>query len=158
MLGMKEKARGWHLYLQCPQLVCMHSSAISLGSSLVVAGGRNNKTTLNCIEVFSFASQQWYTAHSLMLEQSSMKSICHNGLWFLLGGKQQGFATQRAIYTPLQSLIDSSLHKQGSVSCFKAIPQFPNTYSAVTLLGGKIVLIGETSENSLHCVKIQCHG
>ena len=143
-----EREGSWMASLPPMPTARMHSSAISLGSSLVVAGGRNNKTTLNCIEVFSFASQQWYTAHPLMLEQSSMKSICHNGFWFLLGGEQQGFATQRAIYTPLQSLIDSSLHKQGSVSCFKAIPRLPNTYSAVTILGGKIVVIGGTSGNS----------
>ena len=143
-----EREGSWMASLPPMPTARMHSSAISLGSSLVVAGGRNNKATLNCIEVFNFASQQWYSAHPLMLEQSSMKSICHNGFWFLLGGEQQGFASPRALYTPLQSLIDSSFHKQGSVSCFKAIPGLPNTYSGVTLLGGKIILVGGTSGDS----------
>lgn len=149
-----EREGSWMASLPPMPTARMHSSATSLGSSLVVAGGRNNKATLNCIEVFNFASQQWYVAHPLMLEQSSMKSICHNGFWFLLGGEQQGFASPRALYTPLQSLIDSSFHKQGSVSCFKAIPHLPNTYSAVTLLGGKIVLIGGTSSDSSNSNKI----
>ena len=143
-----EREGSWMASLPPMPTARMHSSAVSLGSSLVVAGGRNNKATLNCIEVFNFASQQWYVAHPLMLEQSSMKTICHNGFWFLLGGEQQGFASPRALYTPLQSLVDSSFHKQGSVSCFKAIPRLPNTYSAVTILGSKIVLIGGTSGNS----------
>lgn len=149
-----EREGSWMASLPPMPTARMHSSAISLGSSLVVAGGRNNKATLNCIEVFNFASQQWYAAHPLMLEQSSMKSICHNGFWFLLGGEQQGFASPRALYTPLQSLVDSSFHKHGSVSCFKAIPHLPNTYSAVTILGGKIILIGGTTSNSQTSNKI----
>lgn len=120
----------------------MYASATSLGSSLAVAGGRNAQSTFKCIEVFNFDSQQWYTAHPLLVERSSMKSLCYKGCWYLVGGEQQGFATTRALYTPLQSLIDSSLHKSGSVSSVKAIPPAPKTYSAISVLGTKIVSIG----------------
>ena len=120
----------------------MYASATSLGSSLVVAGGRNAQSTFKCIEVFNFDSQQWYTAHPLVVERSSMKTICHKGSWYLIGGEQQGFATTRALYTPLQSLVDSSLHKSGSVSCVKAIPPIPKTYSAISVIGDKIISIG----------------
>ena len=147
LFSLNEREGTWMGSLPPMPTARMHSAVVSLGTSLVVAGGRNNKTSLNCVEVFNFASQQWYIAHPLLLEQSSIKTICHNGYWYLLGGEQQGFGSTRAIYTPLQSLIDSALHKTGSVSCFKAIRALPNTYAAVTILGGKIVAIGGNQSN-----------
>lgn len=148
LYAWNEREGSWLGSLSPMPTARMHAAVVSLGTSLVVAGGRNNKNTLNCVEVFNFASQQWYTAHPLTLEQSSMKGLCHNGFWYLLGGEQQGFPTSRSVRTPLQSLIDSACHKSGSVSCFKAIPSLPNTYSAVTLSGGKIVAIGGSHRDS----------
>ena len=142
LFSLNEREGTWLSSLPSMTIARMHPTVVSLGSSLVVAGGRNNSTTLNCIEIFNFSSQQWYMAHQLTLEQSSMRGLYQRGYWYLLGGEQQGFPTCRAIYTPLQSLIDSALHKTGSVSCFKAIRNIPNTYSAVALSGGKIVAIG----------------
>jgi hypothetical protein len=142
IFSLNEREGSWLGSLPSMPTPRMHSTTISLGSSLVVAGGRNNRATLNCIEVFNFSSQQWYTAHPLTVEQSSMRSLCQGGFWYLLGGEQQGFPTSRVVYTQLQSLIDSAFHKTGSVSCFKAIRGLPNIYSAVALNGGKIIAIG----------------
>lgn len=148
LFAWNEREETWLGSLPSMPTPRMHATAVSLGTSLAVAGGRNNKETLKSVEVFNFASQQWYTAHPLTLEQSSMRGLCHNGLWYLLGGEQQGFPTPRSIYTQLQSLIDSALHKTGSVSCFKAIMSLPNVYPGVALSGGKIVAIGGNSNDS----------
>lgn len=120
----------------------MHASAVTMGTSLVVAGGRNSTTALTCVEVFSLESLQWYSAHPLLLERSSMRTVMHSGYWYLLGGERQGFATSRAVCTHLQSLIDSALHKSGSVSSFKAIPSLPASHGAISVLGGTIICIG----------------
>ena len=142
LYSWREREKSWNSTHPSMPTARMHASTIAVDNSLVVAGGRNEKATLNCIEIFCFASQQWYTAHPLLLEQCLMKTVVHKGYWYLLGGEKQGFATTRALYTPLRSLVDSALHKSGSVSCFKAIPSLPNAYSSVSVLGNTIVAVG----------------
>lgn len=150
LFSWNEREKSWNSSLPSMPTSRMHASTVAVDNSLVVAGGRNQKETLNCIEVFCFASQQWYVAHPLMLDQCLMKTVTHKGYWYLLGGEQQGFATTRALHTPLRSLVDSALHKSGSVSCFKAIPSLLSTYSSVSVLGGAIVTVGgKFSGNSI---------
>ena len=125
----------------CPQHACMPQPPASGAVSSWPGGGMPSQ--------HSSASRCSTLTHSsgtpptqLVVERSSMKTICHKGSWYLIGGEQQGFATTRALYTPLQSLVDSSLHKLGSVSCVKAIPPIPKTYSAISVIGDKIISIG----------------
>lgn len=142
LFAWNERETNWISSLPDMPTARMHASAITMGTSLVVAGGRNRSTALTCVEVFSLESLQWYSAHPLLLERSSMKTVLHSGYWYLLGGERQGFATARAVCTPLQSLIDSALHKSGSVSRFKAIPSLPTSHGAMSVLGGTIVCVG----------------
>ena len=142
LYALNERESNWISSLPDMPTARMHASAVTMGTSLVVAGGRNSSTALTCVEVFSLESLQWYSAHPLLLERSSMKTVLHSGYWYLLGGERQGFATARAVCTPLQSLIDSALHKSGSVSRFKAIPSLPTSHGAMSVLGGTIVCVG----------------
>lgn len=142
LFAWNERALTWLNSIPDMPTARMHASAVTMGTSLVVAGGRNSTTALTTVEVFSLESMQWYSAHPLLLERSSMRTVLHSDYWYLLGGERQGFATARAVCTPLQSLIDSALHKSGSVSRFKAIPSLPTSYSAISVLGGTIVCVG----------------
>ena len=142
LFSWNERTLTWSNTLPDMPTARMHASAITMGTSFVVAGGRNSSTALTNVEVFNLESMQWYSAHPLLLERSSMKTVFHSGYWYLLGGERQGFATSRAVCTELQSLIDSALHKSGSVSRFKAIPSLPTSYSAISVLGGTLVCAG----------------
>ena len=142
LYALNNRDKTWATTLPRMPTARMNTSVVSLDTNIVVAGGQNNYCILNSVEVFSLITQQWYKAHPLILEQSAMSSVFHNGYWYLLGGERQGFATQRSLRTPLQSLIDTALHKRGSVSSFKAIRMLSNTYAGVALLGEMVMTFG----------------
>ncbi len=105
------------------------SSAVSSGSALVVAGGRNTSGVLSSVEVFK--DGQWTTAPSLPSTRSGMQSALHGDQWYLITSLGKVFRTS------LQSLISGS-----DQSPWETLPDAPNNCSAAAFCGGRLLSIG----------------
>ncbi len=66
-------------------------SAVSSGSALVVAGGRNTSGDLFSVEVFK--DGQWTTAPSLPIAECFLKSALHGDQWYLITSLGKVFRT-----------------------------------------------------------------
>ena len=104
-------------------------SAVSSGSALVVAGGRNTSESLSSVEVFK--DGQWTTAPSLPSAECVMKFALHGDQWYLI--TIQG----KVFHTSLQSLISGA-----DQSPWETLPDAPNHSSAAAFFGGHLLSIG----------------
>ena len=104
-------------------------AAVSSGSALVVAGGKNTSGELSSVEVFK--DGQWTTAPSLPREGCDMKSALHGDQWYLITGQGQVFCAS------LQSLISGA-----DKSPWETLPDAPNHFSAAAFCGDRLLSIG----------------
>ncbi len=105
-------------------------SAVSSGSALVVAGGRNTSGHLSSVEVFK--DSQWTTAPSLPDEGCSMQSALHGDQWYLITYQGKVFCVS------LLSLISGD-----DLSPWETLPDdAPNSCSAAAFFGGCLLSIG----------------
>ena len=106
-----------------------HSSAVSSGSELVVAGGWGTSGQLSSVEVFR--DGRWTTGPSLPTAGGVMKSALHGDMWYLIQRNGKVFCTS----------IHSLLSKEDQ-SPWEALPDTPNKYSAAAFFGGHLLSIG----------------
>ena len=110
------------------------SSAVSSGSVLAVAGGWGGTSTLSSVEVYN--NGQWTAGHSLPGACSNMKSVLHGVKWILIG--PGGYKPGIKVYcVSLQSLVSGT-----EQSPWDILPDVPFPYSAVAVVGGRILSIG----------------
>ena len=84
-----------------------------------------------------------------------MNSTCHDGHYYLMGGKQQDTSV---FYTSLQSLVDKATQHPPTLptntdqpSVWKTLPNTPHKYSSTTIFGGALVAVGGyRNQSSLH--------
>ena len=110
------------------------SSAVSKKSALVVAGGIGNSGPLSSVEVLE--GGQWMTASSLPKPGFSMQSVLHNDHWYL-------FFNGNVFCMSLENLNSSDPLQ------WKTLQEIPCKFSAGVSLGGHLLSIGGTSENSV---------
>ncbi len=105
-------------------------SAVSSGSALIVAGGKNTSgRELSSVEVFK--DGQWTTAPSLPSAGYDMMSALHGDQWYLITFQGKVFSTS------LQSLISGA-----DKSPWETLPDAPNHYSAAAFFGSHLLSIG----------------
>ena len=105
-------------------------SAVSSGSALVVAGGRNISGALSSVEVFK--DGQWTTAPSLPSAGYDIKSSLHGDQWCLITENREVFCTS------LQLLLSGA-----DQLSWETLPDSPNHCSAAAHFGGYLLSIGE---------------
>ncbi|XP_019850627.1 PREDICTED: uncharacterized protein LOC109581195 isoform X2 [Amphimedon queenslandica] len=121
------------------------ASVASQDQNIAVAGGRDAKSNLRSIEVFHAPTAQWHTAHSLLSERSSVRSILHKGSWYLLGGDMDPSVRSKNVRLKFKMLASSAVQKYGSISYMKTIQKPGNgegAHSAVVTINDMIVVIG----------------
>ena len=130
------------------------ASAVSYQDYLIVAGGGNSVGfVFNTVEVFD--GQQWAAADPLPESCSFMKSISHDGHYYLMGGNYQGTSV---FYTSLQSLVEkatqhppTSPSNTDQLSVWKTLTDTPHQCSSTTIFGGALVAVGcSPRQSSLH--------
>ncbi len=104
-------------------------SAVSSGSALVVAGGKNTSEFLSSVEVFK--DGQWTTAPSLPSAGSNMKSALHGDQWYLITCFGIVFLAS------LQSLISGAVKFP-----WETLPDAPNMLTAAAFFGDRLLSIG----------------
>ena len=107
-------------------------SAVSSGSSLVVAGGCDASGDLSSVEVFK--DGQWTTAPSLPSKGSVMQSALHGDQWYLITSLGKVYCAS------LLSLISGA-----DLSPWETLPEeadAPNRCSAAAVFGGCLLYIG----------------
>ncbi len=105
-------------------------SAVSSGSALVVAGGKNI-SGYSRLSVEVFKDGQWTTAPSLPRAGYDMQSALHGDQWYLITYEGKVFCAS------LQSLISGA-----DKPPWETLPDVPNQLSAAAFFGGHLLSIG----------------
>lgn len=118
------------------------TSAVSFRHYLVVGGGYIDSGMSDIVEIFN--GQQWAFASHLPQCSVEMKSIVHNGNWYLLGGRNQG---RNVYYVALQSLISEvEYESNGDTSIWKKLPRLPYERSSPAVFGERVMAIGGVND------------
>ena len=107
--------------------------AVSSGSALVVAGGRNISGLLSSVEVFK--DGQWTTAPSLPSAGYVMESALHDDQWYLITYEGNVFCTS------LHSLMSGT-----DQSPWETLPNTPIEFSAAAFFGDRLLSIGGSDD------------
>ena len=127
-----------------------HASAVSVGDHLTVAGGHcgghfldsdvdspdSDVGALDTVEVYD--GSRWRQVQSLPRACWCMKSILHEGNWYLAGGMGQD---SEVYHTSLRSLIATS-DVIGQTLVWEKLPDTPLKWPTLTVLGNHLITVG----------------
>ena len=136
-----------HCWTKCPYSMPKErfgASAVSIGNHLIVAGGDKGGIDgrLDVVDVYD--GQQWRTAQSLPKTCSRMKSVVHEGVWYLAGGVGQDL---KVFYTSLKSLIAAASCSAAAVGdepelVWKTMADTPLQGSTPVVFGKQLTTVG----------------
>jgi len=116
------------------------ASVVSDGKHLIVAGGDKGGVfgRLDVVDVYD--GQEWRRVQSLPKTCSRMKSVVHEGFWYLAGGVGQD---HKVFYTSLELLI-ASTHSTtvGDDPVWETLPDAPFQCSTPVIFGKQLTTIG----------------
>ena len=118
------------------------TSVVNHRHYLVVAGGYVDSGMSDIVEIFN--GQLWVFGTSLPHPSVEMKSILHDGQWYLMGGRNQ---ERNVYYVDLDSLISRAAYKpngltEPSASVWKKLPHMPYKRSSPAVFGKRLVAVG----------------
>ena len=118
---------------------CCRASAVSVDHHLIVAGGLDDELDpLDVVQVYD--GHQWKKAQPLPKAGHCMKSSVLNGIWYLVGGDEQG---KEVVYSSLLSLIaTSSLDSTRQTSVWKKLPNAPLEWTTPVKIGKDLAIVG----------------
>jgi len=132
-----------HCWIECVHSMPVErfgASVVGIGNHLIVAGGDKGGGfgQLDVVDVYD--GQEWERVQSLPKTCSRMKSVVHEGFWFLAGGVGQD---HQVFYTSLESLIASTRSAAvGDDPVWETLPDAPFQYSTPVIFGKQLTTIG----------------
>ena len=116
-------------------------SVVCDGENLIVAGGCGDDGPLANVDVYN--GQSWKAAQPLPEPCYLMKSILHDGKWYLMGGLGSGdLKHRRQVYcTSLQALIATSKEVVTTL-VWDRLPDVPFEYSSPAIFGNRLIATG----------------
>ena len=149
--------RKWTKYFPSMPTKRYGSSALSTGTSLIVAGGVGiQNTLLATIEVMNIETQQWFTATDLPkpVHTSSLVQVGEDDI-YLLGGYDISWHGRKSVYTcSISSLLNSCFTRSIGTRLSRAFSQttlatvwnksvsLPILFSACVSVHGKLLAVG----------------
>ena len=112
------------------------ASVVSVDNQLIVAGGSKGASYLKVVEVYD--GHEWRTVQSLPQSCFRMKSVVHEGFWYLAGGVGQG---TKVFYASLESLSASDLEGAQQKLIWKSLPEAPFGCSTPVILGMQLTIM-----------------
>ena len=126
------------------------ASAVNVGDHLIIAGGKGSShVPLGEVEVYD--GHQWRGAQSLLRPRTWMKSVLHEGKWYLDGGTQAEEDCS-IYYTSLKSLI-ATTHSEGDEqsSVWKELPGSPLLWSTPAVFKNQLISVaGYPYSSAIH--------
>ena len=110
------------------------ASAVSTGDHLIVAGGWGESGYLSTVEVYD--GHQWIEVESLPMACCNMKSVVHEGNWYLMGEFGQG---KEVFCASLDSLIASTHSGRTGTSLWKRLPEAHFILSSAAVFGNCLI-------------------
>ena len=145
--SLDEKLRWTERFPSVP-MERFRASVVSDGNHLIVAGGDKGGVfgRLDVVDVYD--GQEWRRVHSLPRTCSRMKSVVHEGFWYLAGGVGQD---HKVFYTSLESLI-ASTHSAavGDDPVWKTLPDAPFQYSTPVIFGKQLTTVGGSYTSAIY--------
>ena len=126
------------------------ASAVNVGGHIIVAGGQGGSHVGPLDEVEVYDGHQWREAQSLPIAQSWMKSVLHEGKWYLDGGAQAE-EDCKIYYTSLESLI-ATTHSEGDKqsSVWKELPGSPLLWSTPAVFQNQLISVAGYYSSAIH--------
>ena len=145
VLTMNEDLDQWEEMERIPHMNTKRcaTSVISVGYHLIVAGGYIASGMSDIVEVFE--GHQWVYGTNLPVSSVEMKSVVHDSVWYLMGGRNQ---KQTVFCTSLKAF-------QSTVNCANSEPsivwknlgrQLLYERSSPAIFGNRLVAIGGRSD------------
>lgn len=134
------------------------ASVASMDDYLIVAGGNKGGDNghLDVVEVYD--GHEWRTVQSLPQSCSQMKSVVHEGFWYLTGGVGQG---TKVFYASLESLTAPYLGGADQRLIWESLPDAPFEYSTPVIFGMQLTTMVGGTRSSIHvyshCAKTWVH-
>lgn len=131
-----------------------HTTVVSSGKALVVAGGRGEGvTTLTTVEVMDTETLQWYTACRLPQPLSNASAtVCGDNVYLVGGYGQCGMPTRIVLCSSLSALLESqttvtqkSLPPVENHQVWNMTTDLPVKRSTCITLNGQVLAIGGSS-------------
>ena len=144
---LKEDDRTWVQPLPSMLTARWGASAVSMEDYLVVVGGALGSFMVRKVDsVEVYDGQQWVKTDPLPKACYNMKSTYYSGMYYLMGGENQGTLV---FYTSLNSLIEKATNQHlpnspsnsEQQSIWKTLPDVPNPYSSTAIFGGALVAV-----------------
>ena len=144
-LTLLENKKRWTRPLPAMPTARSLACAASRGSLVAVAGGDDdNLNRLDVVELFDGERNQWFAADPLPSPCSTMKSLVHDGRWYLTGGVGHGQTIKCVYYAELENLVSSVMHSSSTrASAWKSLPSnLPYERSSIAVVGGHLLAVG----------------
>ncbi len=132
------------------------ASAISSAEHLIVAGGADDRNRY-CDTVEVCDGEKWMRTSLLPLARSYMKSTCHSGNWYLVGGISQ-YVT--IFCASLVALIEKATQPRDSSTqetAWQTLPDVPYLYSTSATFGGALVTVGGKERSGALCSSVHMY-
>ena len=122
------------------------TSAVGVGNHLIVAGGDKGGgiigSRLDVVEVYD--GHKWRAVQSLPQSSSRMKSVVHDGFWYLAGGVDQG---KKVFYA---SFEDLTAPESAGLRVWEILPETPFEGSSPVIFGMELTTVGGRFKSAIH--------
>ena len=144
VLTLHEESHQWEEVEGVPHMNTKRCATcvVSVGCYLIVAGGYIESGMSNIVEVFD--GHQWVFGTNLPLVIVEMKGVVHDGVWYLMGGRNQ---EQNVLCASLEAFQSKAVCKHGTNSEPSIIwkylgRQLPYKRSSPAIFGTRLVAVG----------------
>ena len=136
------------------------ASVLSLGSALIVAGGRNTPSSFtDTVEVFHAGALQWYRTDPLPVACSSVSLVGTHGTCYALGGYKYLSRLNQVLYASFDDLLGHTVissqttnsgrqNDRRTQSAWKSLPNLANNQPAAGVLAGCVLAVGGKKPSS----------
>ena len=116
------------------------TSAVTYDKWLIVTGGQSGD--VSTVEVMNIDTKQWYTGTPAPTAFTHMKTAIVGDLWYLMGGYDDGKATDKVYSVSLPALISQVNSTQRDPQIWKCISGLGLHYSAPLSISGSLLALG----------------
>ena len=121
---------------------CWGASAVSKGEYLIVAGGveYHPKHPLSIVQIYNVKSRIWTTVRTLPRGCYFLKTVLHNDIWYLGGGRWQN---REVFYTSLEFLISCASADRSVRVVWEKLPiNMTARVFSLAVLEGQLLAVG----------------
>jgi hypothetical protein len=119
-----------------------HTAVVSTKEHLIVAGGKNESSQLDTVEVMNIQTLVWSRAASLPHPYSQASATICGDYFYMLGGFDKGGARTKSVLTCSLTELQQSCGETSPDSVWRRIADVPVFKSTCVAVNGELVVVG----------------